>query len=92
MRVYKTIEKRARVYGLSPMDLGLLLCSLVVLLVGAAVVDMFIPVGGAYYLFVLFFFLGSVGVLRRSTQKHNPSFLHSWISYHFFQPKKIVIR
>lgn len=92
MQVYKTIEKRAKVYGLSPIDLGLVLCSVVVLMVAGAVVDMFIPVGGGFYLFVLVFFCVSVGVLRKTSSKKNPTYLLSWISYHFFQPKKINIK
>lgn len=89
MKVYKTIERRAKIYGLSPVDLGLLLCTLLILFMLGNLLQMFLPIGGGYYLMILIFFVVGLIILRKSSAQRNPSFLLSYISYHFFQPKDI---
>lgn len=92
MQIYKALERKSYVLGIPMMECGILVCLLLSLMILGGIAGVFIQVSGWFYLTSLGLILALYLVLRRAARAHHPSFLLSWISYHFFQPKKILMR
>jgi len=92
MRVYKALERKSYVLGIPMMECGVLVCLLLSLMILGAIAGIFIPLSGWFYLISLALILILYIILRRAAKQNHPSFLLSWVSYHFFQPFKILMR
>ena len=80
------------VLGIPMLECGILVCLLMSLMILGGIAGVFMQVSGWFYLISLILILGLYLILRRAAQQNHPSFLLSFISYHFFQPDKILMQ
>lgn len=91
MRTYKSIERKSVILGMPVGDLLLLLSLLVALVLLGGVLGTFIRVSKYYYFGSLLFLIVLQFILRYLNRRKHPTYLASWISYHFLQPRRINI-
>lgn len=89
MKVYKTLEKKAKLFGLPLQEFAIMIGFLLILFVINGLGKSYLGLNGWFFLVGLFVWLGLLGILRLATAKNHPSFLFSWISLYFFQPHQI---
>lgn len=89
MKVQKSLEKPTRILGMRMQELGLYVCLLVGLITLASLARTVIPIPRAVYAVILVLLILSWLMLRWSERHKHPSFLISWISWTWFQPKKV---
>lgn len=91
MKTFKTMEKKAQLLGLPMQDLFALLFGLSLAMVFGIVVNFFVPVTKYYFLAVLIAVIIAYLLLKRINRHRHPSFLFSYLSYHFFQPRRLEV-
>lgn len=91
MKTFKTIEKKSQILGMPLADLMFVSTLLIVLIVLGGIAGAFMEVSKYYYLISLLIVVILFLILKTVNQKKHPSFLLSWLSYHFFQAKKIKL-
>ena len=89
MKIYKSLERRSYVLGLPLQELGLLICLFMLSVLGGSLAGIVMKVPLSFYLLSILFISGLYLLLRRAARQKHPSFLLSYISYHFFQAKHI---
>lgn len=91
MKTYPAIERKSIILGMPAGDLMLLLCLLVLLVLLGGIMGTFFQVSKYYYFGSLLSVIVLQFVLRYLHRRQHPSFLASWISYHFLQAHRITI-
>lgn len=90
MKVQKSLEKPTRILGMRMQELGLYVCLLIGLITLASLARSVIPVPRAVYVVILAMLVFSWLVLRWGERHKHPSFLISFISWAFLQPKRVI--
>ena len=91
MKTFKTIERKAQLLGLPMQDLFALLFGLSLLMVLGIIINFFIPVTKYYFVAVLISVAGAFVLLKRINRHRHPSFLFSYLSYRFRQPRRLEL-
>lgn len=92
-KVYKIVEKKGQVFGLPFIDLGLIVLYFVGFIIAIIVLKMFkvnVPKGMLIFNMISTIFL--VSFLKYLNKKKHPSFLISFISFKFLQPKHLTLK
>ena len=91
MKTYKSIERKSVVLGMPVNDLVLLLFLIIALVMLGAIMGAFIPVSKYYYLCSLLAVIVLQFILKYFNRRKHPTFISSFISYHFLQAHRISI-
>ncbi len=91
MKTFKAIEKKAQLLGLPMQDMFALLFGLCLAMVVGIVLNFFVPVTKYYFFIVLLSTVGAFFSLKRINKSKHPSFLFSYVSYHFLQDRKVGV-
>lgn len=85
------INRPIVVYGINLMDLIILIVAAVVLLLLSGVLNVFTSSSVPSFVFLVVVILLGMAfmVLRKANKKGHRQYLLSWLSFRFFQPKRI---
>lgn len=90
-KVYKVVEREGKVLGLPFADFGFVASVFLIAFIGGGAAGIFVVVPKYYYLIAVIVVVGLYIFLRVANGKKHPSYLFSFLSARFLQPKHIVI-
>ncbi len=91
MRVYKTVEKQAKLFGLSIPDFISVVCVVFGYVMLSSILEQFgisLGIWGVGFLFISI--VAVVLLLRNANKKKSPNYLFAFTSFKFLQPTKIL--
>jgi hypothetical protein len=91
-KIYKVVERQGKVLGLPFADFGFTVTLFLMIFIGGGVAGMFIEVSKYYYLIAVTVEIGLYALLRLANGKKHPSYLFSFLSAKYLQPKQIYIK
>ena len=90
MRVYKTVEKQAKLFGLSIPDFIGVICLIFAYVILSSLLEVFGIKPGIFGVAILItLIIALVLLLRYANNKKCPNYLFAFSSYKLLQPKKI---
>jgi len=91
-KIYKVVEREGKVMGLPFADFGFIALLFIVFFIGGGVAGMFCRVSKYYYLIAVTVVIILYILLRIANGKKHPSYLFSFLSARYLQPKHITIK
>jgi hypothetical protein len=91
-KIYKVVEREGKVLGLPFADFGFVAILFLIAFIGGGVAGMFCKVSKYYYLIAVIIVIGLYYLLRVANGKKHPSYLFSFLSAKFLQPKHLLIK
>ena len=91
MKTFRSIEKQAQLLGLPMTDLFALLFVMSLAIVLGIVLNFMIPMSKYYFWGVIFSSGIAYLLLKRLNRKKHPSRIFSYLSYRFWQPRRVMV-